>query len=267
MDAERAHRSKPVQWLGRAGWVCYGVIYVVLAYLAIQVAVGGRREQADTTGALAEIAETGVGLALMWVLAVGLFAFALWQALEAAMGFKWVDKQFKRTRKRLGAAVRAATGASLGVAAVKLATGGGAGSGDQKQREWTAVVLDMPAGPVLVGAVAAVVIAVGVAGVVSAVRASFMRDLDTTDLPSGTQRWVRRVGRVGHAAKGVAIATVGGLIGAAALTADPGEAGGFDAALRTLAGQPHGVVLLAVVAVGFAAFGVYCFAAARAHRT
>ncbi|GGS20011.1 DUF1206 domain-containing protein [Actinokineospora fastidiosa] len=267
MDAERAHRSRPVQWLGRAGMVCYGAIYVVLAYLAVRVVAGARSGETDTSGALAEIASTGAGLALMWVLAAGLFAFALWQAMEAAMGFRWVGKELKRTRKRLGAAVRAGTGVSLGIVAVKLATGGGAGSGDQKQREWTAVVLDLPAGPVIVGAVAAIVIAVGVAGVVTGVRGSFMRDLDATDLPTGTQRWVRRIGRVGHIAKGVAIAIVGGLIGAAALTANPGEAGGFDTALRTLAAQPYGMVLLSVMAVGFAAFGAYCFAAARAHRT
>ena len=263
MDAEQV--SRPVQLLGRAGMVCYGAVYVVLAYLVLQIVLGGRRGGADHTGALAEIA-AGPGVVVMWVLGVGLFAFALWQAMEAAVGFTWIPKKGKRTRKRLGAVVRTGTGVSLGIAAVGLASGGGGGDGDKEKRELTARVLELPGGVWLVGVVAAVVIGVGVSGVVSGLRGSFMRDLDPVDLPTGTRRWVERIGRAGHIAKGVAIGIVGGLLAAAALTADPREAGGFDAALRTLAARPYGMVLLGVMAVGFAAFGVYCFAAARAHR-
>ena len=56
------------------------------------------------------------------------------------------------------------------------------------------------------------------------------------------------------------------LIGLAAIYADPQQSGGMDKALKTLAAQPYGMFLLAAVAIGIAAFGVYCFAAARAHR-
>lgn len=264
--AEQAHRSRPVQVLGRVGMVCYGLVYLVVAYLALQIVVSGRGDGADTTGALAEIA-AGPGVVVLWVLAIGLFAFAGWQAFEAAIGYKWIGKDRKRWRKRAGSAIRAGTGISLGLAAVKIASGGGAGSGDKKQQELTAQVMALPAGSVLVGVVAAVVIGVGVGGVVTGLRGSFMKDLDAGDLPTGTRRWVERIGRVGHIAKGVAIATVGGLLAAAVLTNDPEEAGGLDAALRTLASQPFGMTLLVVIAIGFAAFGVYCFAAARAHRT
>ena len=245
--------------------VCYGAIYVVVAYLAMQIVVSGRGGEADTTGALAEIA-AGPGVVVLWVLAVGLFAFAVWQLFEAAIGYKWITKDSKRWRRRAGSVVRAGTGISLGLGAVTIASGGGAGSGDQKQQALTAEVMALPAGVFLVGAVAAIVIGVGVGEVVTGVRGSFMDNLNAGELPSGTRKWVERVGRVGHIAKGVAIATVGGLLAAAALTSDPDEAGGLDAALRTLAGQPFGMFLLLVIAFGFAAFGVYCVAAARAHR-
>lgn len=246
--------------------VCYGAIYIVVAYLALQIVVSGRSDNADTSGALAEIA-AGPGVVVLWVLAVGLFAFAVWQVFEAAIGYKWVTKDAKRWRRRAGSVVRAGTGITLGLGAAKIASGGGAGSGDQKQQELTAQVMALPAGAFLVGAVAAVVIGVGVGGIVTGVRGSFMDNLNAGELPTGSRKWVERIGRVGHIAKGVAIATVGGLLAAAALTNDPDEAGGLDAALRTLASQPFGMFLLVVIAFGFAAFGVYCFAAARAHRT
>lgn len=38
---------------------------------------------------------------------------------------------------------------------------------------------------------------------------------------------------------------------------------GLAGALRTVAGQPFGAVLLVIVAIGFAAFGVYCFAQSK----
>ncbi len=78
---------------------------------------------------------------------------------------------------------------------------------------------------------------------------------------------MRRLGLVGWTSKGAAYAVIGVLVGLAALRANAAESGGLDKALHTLAAQPFGVLLLALMALGFAAFGVYCFAAARAHRS
>ncbi|GAB3871622.1 DUF1206 domain-containing protein [Dactylosporangium cerinum] len=49
----------------------------------------------------------------------------------------------------------------------------------------------------------------------------------------------------------------------AAVTNDPGKSRGLDAALHTLVAQPYGKFLLLAVALGVAAFGVYCFFQAK----
>jgi hypothetical protein len=49
----------------------------------------------------------------------------------------------------------------------------------------------------------------------------------------------------------------------AAISDQAARSKGLDGALRTLASQPLGTALLVIVAVGFAAFGVYCFAQSR----
>ena len=49
----------------------------------------------------------------------------------------------------------------------------------------------------------------------------------------------------------------------AAIKHDPEKATGLDTALATLAEQPYGTILLLIVALGLAAFGVYCFLDAR----
>lgn len=247
--------------------VCYGVVHIIVAYLAVRVAFGDSEQQADQKGAIQEVGSTFFGSVVLWVLAIGLVAFGLWQLMMAATSFHWVQKKGKRTRKRIAAVAKGVIGISIGLYAWRLVTGSGGGqSGNQGQQEWTAKLMSLPAGRVLVGIVAAVIIGVAIAEIRRGVKKSFVKDLDMQDLPIGTQRWVTRLGRFGYVAKGVVFGIVGILLGIAAFQAKPQEAGGLDRALKTLAAQPFGTVALVVVAVGLAAFGVYCFAAARAHK-
>ncbi len=271
--ARRAKNNKVTQGLGRAGMVCYGIVHIIVAYLAVRVAFGSSGEQADQKGAVQEVGSGTGGAVVLWVLAAGLVAYGIWQAMQAAIGYQWILKKGKRTRRRVGAAVKAVIGVALGIYAWRLVSGSGSGggsgsgSGDQQQQEFTATLLSLPAGQVLVGIAAAIVVGVAVGQVRKGVKASFLDDLDLHDLPRGTRQWVRRLGVFGYVAKGVVIGIVGVLLGIAAFQADSEEAGGLDRALKTLAAQPFGTVALIVVGIGLAAFGVYCFAAARAHKS
>lgn len=262
----RGEKTDTAQLLGRAGMACYGVVHLVLAYLALQVAFGGGGEQADQKGALEQVGSTAFGQILLWVLALGLVAFGLWQFLMAATGYTWTSGG-KRTRKRLGAGARGVVVIALGVTAFRLATGnGGGGSSDQTQQEFTAKLLRLPAGPALVVVAAVAVLGVAVAAGVKGVKQSFLEDLDPAGLPGKTKRWVGWLGTTGYLAKGVVFAVIAILLGYAGFNADANKAGGLDAALKTLAAQPFGTVLLAVVAFGLAAFGAYCLSAAWAHK-
>lgn len=263
-DGKRAARIA-----GRLGMVCWGVVHVIVAYLALRVAFGDSGEQADQKGALAEIGSSTFGQVVLWVLAAGLVAFGLWQISLAVSGFGWERQRGRRTRKKAGAAVRGISVLALGFSAARIATGSGSGPGssDQTQQEFTAKLLSLPAGPFLVVVVAVVVFGVAIASAVKGFTRGFLDDLDVSELPSGTGKWVRWLGTIGYVAKGVIYLVVAGLLGYAALRSDAKQAGGLDKALKTLAAQPFGVVLLVIVALGLAAFGVYCFAAARAHKS
>jgi hypothetical protein len=265
--AYQVRRNPAVQVLGRAGMVCYGVVHVLLAWLSIQVVFGNSGEQTDQKGAVAALADNPVGPFLLWVLGLGLFAFAFWQAVLAAVGYQWITKESKRLGKRIGAGSRAVASVAIGGLALKYALGSGSSSGsNQQQQEWTARLMSVPGGKILVGAVAIGILAVAVAIVHKGVTKSFEEDLNMIELPPKTKRLVERLGQVGWTAKGVAYGIIGILVGLAAIKSDPKQSGGLDKALHTLASQPFGVFLLALVALGFLSFGVYCFAAARAHR-
>ncbi len=118
--------------------------------------------------------------------------------------------------------------------------------------------MKQPAGQWLVAAVGLAVIGVGVYHVVKGWKKKFLRDLETHP-----GEWIVKAGRVGYIAKGIALAIVGGLFVLAAVRHKPSEARGLDGALRNLLGAPGGPVLLALVALGLIAFGVYCFGRAR----
>jgi hypothetical protein len=107
-----------------------------------------------------------------------------------------------------------------------------------------------------------VVLGVGGYHVVKGVRDKFREDLRTTPA-GGTGKAALWSGRTGYAAKGVALGVLGVLFVVAAVKVEPGRAGGLDAALRTLGAAPFGAVLLVLVGLGFAAYGVYSFLRAR----
>ncbi|CAM3775311.1 DUF1206 domain-containing protein [Kibdelosporangium persicum] len=254
--------NKATEWLGRFGMICYGVVHLLVAWLALQV-VFGESEQADQKGAVGSLAESPLGPVLLWGLAIGLFAYALWQILLIFNGYTWVEQGRKRFLRKFGAGSRAFVSATVGIYTIELATGtGGGSSSNQSTQEWTATLMAQPFGRILVGILALVILGVAVAAIRRGVKKKFMEDLNRAQLPNAAEP----LGVAGHCAKGVAYGIIGILVGIAAVNADPGQAQGLDGALKTLQAQTFGSILLFVVALGFAAYGAFCFAAAKAHK-
>jgi hypothetical protein len=80
----RAARSRYLGLLARAGFAARGVLYAIIGCIAIGIAFGHSRNQADSAGAVRLIAATPVGLIALWLLAAGFIGLALWRLAEAA---------------------------------------------------------------------------------------------------------------------------------------------------------------------------------------
>ncbi|MCD2190493.1 DUF1206 domain-containing protein [Actinomycetospora soli] len=256
---------RAVELLGRVGLVGYGLVHVLIGVIAVHLAVAGRGEP-DQQGALGELVDRPVGVVALAVIVVGLVAFALWQGLGAAAGFRWTSGGV-RFRKRTGAGAKCVAVLAVAVAGARLLlTGSSGGSSSTRTETASAALLALPAGRVLVAVLGLVVVGIAVAAAYTGIARTFSDDLDYDRLPDRLRRPVEWLGVVGHVARAVAFAVVGVLFGLAALSTDPRRAGGLDQALTTLAAQPYGTVLLLVVALGFVAFGLYTFAESRARR-
>ena len=94
---------------------------------------------------------------------------------------------------------------------------------------------------------------------------SFLEEMDEPS-DQRERQVLERVGQVGSVAKAVSLGLIGVLVVVAAVRFDPSKANGLDPALKALAGEPFGMVLLIAMALGLAAYGVFCFFDARYHR-
>lgn len=265
--ARRAGDSDALEHLARVGLIAYGVVHLLVAWLAIQLAwFGSNEESADQSGALATLAESPVGKPLLWIVAIGLLALAVWQAAEVLRwrgGWSASGKQrTKALRKSGNSLVKAVIYVTLAILAIRFATGGGQSS-SSSQQQTTAGVFDWPGGQFLVGAVGLILIGVGAWHVRKGLNKHFLKQIDTSGASPSAVRLVTRLGQVGFPGKGVALAGVGVLLIWAAVTVDPSKAQGLDGALHGVLELPFGRILLTLVAVGIAAFGAFCFVRAR----
>ena len=68
------------------GLITYGVVHLLIAWIALQLAWGGGGGQASQQGAMAELAGNPVGLVVLWATAIGMVALVVWQVSEAING-------------------------------------------------------------------------------------------------------------------------------------------------------------------------------------
>lgn len=258
-SARSAAEGDAGRWAIRAGWGAKGVVYALVAVLALQVAAGGSDRQADQQGALRTVAEQPLGSALLVVLAVGLLAYAAGRVADATVLAGADDKAVERA----GWLVSAVLYLALGALALSLALGreSGTGSGSSGDPSGiTARVMDAPAGRWVVALVGLVIVGAGAFQAKKGVSRDFLDELEHRST------WVERVGVVGLIARAVVFALVGWFAVQAALQYDAEEAKGLDGALQEVAAAPYGPFLLGLVAIGLAAYAAHCATQARWRR-
>jgi hypothetical protein len=261
---EQAGDSTSLALLARVGLIAYGVVHLLIGWLAMQIAWGPDGKSADSSGALHTLAEQPFGKLLLCCVAVGLVALALWQASEAIWGYHHLDAA-KRRRKQVTSWAQTIVYAVLGFSAASIALGSGSSS-SKTQQDATTGVMAWPGGQVIVVVIGLIVLGVGATLVIKGVRRSFVEEIDTSRMSTTARQSVLGLGQAGYIAKGTAMGVVGALLGYAAVTFDKREAHGLDAALQTILVQPFGRFLLTAVALGFVAFGFFAIIQSRYRR-
>ena len=264
---EDAADSTWLQRLARSGLVARGLIYVVVGMLATQVAAGHNEARPDKQGALQAVVHQPFGRLLVLLLAVGFIGYAAWRFVEAAVGPTGEPDSTKSKFKRVGYFLRGGLYLFFFGSAVKLFIWSNSpAASETAERDWTARVLDWPAGTWLVQGAGVVAIGAGLYIGWRGLSGKFGKRLKSLEMAPAVRVWVRGVGTVGNVARMLVALMIGVFLIVAARHHDPNQAVGIDGALKRLAEQPYGPTLLVAVAIGLAAYGVYSFAEARYRR-
>jgi Domain of Unknown Function (DUF1206) len=259
--AREASNSRAARGLARAGLTARGIIWILVGWVAILVAIGQSKREADQQGALQLLARQPFGVVLLWLLGIGFAAYALWRLSEAAFGVSGEGRMAGPRLKSLGRAVIYAALAALTFQVLA----GSAGSETKKQQDLSASLMhDSTGGRVLVGVIGAAIAIAGVVLIIEGYRRKFMEYMGP--MSARTRRVVERLGMVGTMVRGAVIALVGILVIDAAVTYNPSKAGGVDKALLTLRNQPFGEVLVILAGLGLIVFGIYGLCEARWRR-
>lgn len=263
--AERAADSPWVEGLARAGLVARGVLYCVVAVLALQLAFGDHSKHPDKQGALETLARQPFGKVLVLAAAAGFAGYALWRLLSAFLDTEGEGDDAGGWAKRAGDLGRGLLYAGFCVAALRLVAGL-SGDDQAKEVDVTARVLEAPLGRVAVALVGLAVIGGGLWNGYRALSRKYRKKLKTGRMSRTARRWVTAIATAGLAARMVVFILIGTFLVRAAVRYDPNEAVGVDGALRRLAERTWGPWLLALVALGLLLFGVYSFVEARYRR-
>lgn len=256
------------QWLdhvARAGLVAYGIVHLLIGWLALQLAFGeAAKSNASSTGALRTVAQQPLGEVLIWLIAIGMWLMVLWRLTEAAFGHQDESDENKRWRKRAMSLGKAILYGAIAWTAIQIATSagsqGGSGGGTDSM---TARLMNLPGGQLIVGLVALGILAYGARLIYQGWTEGFKDHLDAEGKSGDDGSAYIMLGKVGYIAKGVAIMLIGGLFMYAAITHQAKKSGGLDQALQTVLGYPFGQAVVVAIGLGLAAYGLFCFARAR----
>jgi hypothetical protein len=259
--ASRAADSTWLERLTRGGLLGYGIIHLLFAWLIVQIAFDGSSADGDQSGALHALAEKPFGTFLIAAIVIGLIAMTIWQVLEAAVGHR-AEQGRHRFYERIVSAGRAAFYLYFCWTGIKVLRGKSSSSADSQQKASEGLMASS-GGRFTVGLAGVAVAAIGIGLLIYGVSKKFEKHLKTGQMTAQMRTISRRLGVAGYAAKGVAYAIAGFLLLTAAVQYDPDKARGLDATLEALAQQSYGPWLLALMAAGIAAYGLFSLVQSR----
>lgn len=262
LDSSSASASKGVEYVARIGYATKAVVYALVGALAFLTAIGQGGSVGGSQNAVETIGQQSYGQVLLFVTALGLFAYAAWRLVQASFDPEHKGSDKEGVVKRLGYAGSGLVYGGLAVSTIQMAIGSSSSGGGRET--WIRKIMSVDTvGPILIGVAALVVLGVGLFQFYKAYTAKFVDKLKSGEMSSSERTWVERLGRLGLSARGVVFLIIGGYAMKGAIAANSGSIKTTGEALAEIASQPQGAILLGLTALGFVAYAIYQAALAR----
>ncbi len=248
-------KSEKFNWLVRVGYFSRAILYAVLGLIALTSA---DKIAKGTNGIFEAIESYPAGTAILWIMVIGLAAYALFRFCSPLFDIENNGSDAKGWAKRIGHAGSGIGHLALAYSAYKFAstTGGGSSESGGGAQDAASGVLSMEFGGPIIGILGLIFFVVAVFQAKKGLTGEFMHRI-SGQAPSAT-RWL---GGAGYAARGVVYAVIGwSLFKAGFMSAGAEQIKTLGDAVASLAGEG---AIFTITAIGLLLFGVFSLILAR----
>lgn len=262
---ESTLNQEPAKWierLARFGYAAKGIVYILVGILAFQAAFNWGGQVTDSQGALQTVANQPFGRILLFLVAIGLIGYVVWQGVQSIWDPEHNDRGWGAIARRISYVISGLIYAGLAWFALRVSLGNAASSGGGSDQQ-AATLLSQPFGQWLLGLVGVAIVCYGFYCFYRAFTRQFQRRLKLNQMSQKTQKWVTQVSRFGLFAKGIVALVIGYFVIVAARASDPNQVRDTEGALQAIQQQPLGGLLMGITALGLIAYGVFMETQAR----
>jgi hypothetical protein len=246
-----------VQGFARFGYAAKGVVYMLIGALALSAALGSGRA-GDSREAMTALRDKPFGKVVLGIIGLGLLAYALWRMYSGI-----ANPEGDSAGARFGYVGTGLINFGLGLEGLRVALLNRGGSDGNEAPHWTAEAMSKPMGKWLVIGTGLAIAAYGIWQLIRAIKAKLDDQLRLGEIEPRTRTWVRRLARLGIAARGLVFGMIGWFLMRAGLEHDPSQARDLGASIQAFQAAPFGKWVLLSIAVGLLLYGFYNLVRAR----
>lgn len=245
-------KSEKFNWLVRVGYLSRAILYTVLGLIALTSA--GKIAE-GTNGIFQAIQDFPAGTAILWLMVVGLVAYAAFRFCSPLFDIENSGSDAKGWGKRIGHAGSGIGHLALAYSAYKFATSSSGGSGSGAQ-EAASGVLSFEFGGVVLGLLGIALFGAAIHQAKKGITGEFMHRI-SGQAPDFT-RWI---GGAGFLARAVVYTVIGwSLVKAGFMSGGADQIKTLGDAVASLAGEGF---VFTLTALGLLLFGVFSLILSR----
>ena len=247
------------------GYAAKGTIYLLIGILVVQAAIISQQKATGTYLSLTFLASQPLGKLLVFLLAIALMGYVLRRLLQAILvpGYSNVSG-WKRFGKRVGYMMSGLSYTGVAYTAMNIVFE--SGEHDDTIEDLANELFEQPLGEWLIFLGGIATITIGISYIFGAYTGSYISEFESADIHHRVEKWSRRIGKIGVAARGVSFVLSGALLIQAAIMGNSDLAGGLQNVFRVLATQPLGLLWLVSIGMGLIGYGLYMFVASGYRR-
>ncbi len=250
-----------IEHIRKVGLITKGVIYALVGVLTLSAALGLGGQIAGKNGVIDFLENQRFGQIILILIGLGLAGYAVWRMCSAFLDTKNEGQDEKAYAKRTGYFISGLVYAGLGYSTLRNGFTGHGSSGSSKDH-LASILLRQSWGEMAMYLIAAILLGVGIYQFYKGLQKKFLQDINRRGRVE-SRELLEKSGRFGFIARGVSFLIFAWFTFNAASQGSALEIRGLEGVFTYLQDLPLGNILMALLALGFVAYGVYQYFLAR----